>query len=187
MHEDPALRNLPPRADALAARHEVEDMPLGGIKGFAVFFFVLIGVTFVVVWIILRVLLGISAANDGPVSPFAAVTPPDPQIQPSRGHNTLDWQDLAGFREDEKKKLTEYAWIGSDKQTARIPIDRAMALVIDNLPARQGPPVGGPAGLPVQGGVGGLIVAPANPLTAPPGNLPPGNQPTGNERSGYVP
>src|SRR5580698_7067046 len=66
MHEDPALRNLPPRADAIAARHEVEDLELGGIKGFAVVFFLLIGVSLVVVWIVFRVLLGVTSATDGP-------------------------------------------------------------------------------------------------------------------------
>jgi hypothetical protein len=188
MHEDPSLRNLPPRAEALAARHEVEDMPLGGIKGFVVFLALMIAGTFVVVWVVTRLLLHLSVSGDQTVSPFAGVVPPEPRIQPSRDHNTLDWQDLKGLRDEEYKKLHEYAWIGADKQSARIPIEEAMKLVLaQGLPTRQGSATGGPAALPGQGGVGGLMVAPANPLTLPPGNLPPGNQPTGNERTGYVP
>ena len=179
MHEDPSLRNLPPAAEALAARHEVEDMPLGGIKGFVVFLSLTIAVTFIVVAVLLHVLLHIDVAGDQPASVFPASShiPPGPQIQPSRDHNTLDWQDLKALRDEEQTKLTQYAWIGNDKQTARIPIDRAMELVLaQGLPTRKGTPTGGPAGLPVEGGAGGLMVGPANPLTAPPGNVTPGNQ-----------
>jgi len=178
MHEDPSLRNLPPAAEALAARHEVEDMPLAGIKGFVVFLSLLLLVTFIIVWLVIRVLLHMSVTSDGVPSPFAGEShAPAPQIQPSRDHNTMDWQDLQAFRDEEKTKLTEYAWIGPDKQSARIPIDRAMDLILQRgLPTRQGPPTGGPAALPVEGGAGGLRVAPANPLAAPAGNVTPGNQ-----------
>jgi hypothetical protein len=177
MHEDPALRNLAPRAEALAARHEVEDIALGGLKGFVVFLGLMLVVTFIVVWLVMRVLLHVSFSSDGVPSPFAgSVVVPEPQIQPSTNHNTLDWQDLAAFRADENRKLTESAWIGPDKKFARIPIEDAMnALLAQGLPTRQGPPAGGPADLPVDGGAGGLMVAPANPLTLPPGNQTPGH------------
>ncbi len=177
MHEDPALRNLPPRAEALAARHEVEDIGLGGIKGFVVFLFLMLIVTFIIVWLLMRVFLHVSFSSDGVPSPFAASNVvPEPQIQPSTNHNTLDWQDLTGLRAEEKRKLSEYAWIGPDKQFARIPIETAMSdLLAQGLPTRQGPPTGPPADLPVDGGAGGLMIAPANPLTLPPGNETPGH------------
>ena len=178
MHEDPSLRNLAPRAEALAARHEVEDLPLGGLKGVGVFLALMLLFTFIVVWLVMRVLLQQSNSGDGIPSPFAGSTiVPEPQIQPSRNHNTLDWQDLTAFREEEHKKLTEYAWIGPDKAKARIPIGTAMDMLLaQGLPTRQVAATGGPAGLPVEGGAGGLMVAPANPLTLPPGNDTPGNR-----------
>jgi hypothetical protein len=179
MHEDLALRNLPPRAEALAARHEVEDLPLGGIKGFLVFLVIMLVVTFIVVWLIIRVMLQQSIASQV-VTPFSGINhpvPPEPRIQPSRDHNTLDWQDLRALRDEEHQKLNEYAWIGDDKQKVRIPIDVAMNMILaQGLPTREGSPAGGPAALPVQGGAGGLMVAPANPLTLPPGNETPGYQ-----------
>jgi hypothetical protein len=179
MHENPALRNLPPRPETLAAKHEVEDLALGGLKGFVFFLGVLLAGTFLVVWLVFRVLLHVTGASDGTPSPFAGTeVVPSPMIQPSRNHNTLDWQDLAAFKADEHRKLTEYAWIGPDKAKARIPIDTAMKdLLAQGLPTRTGAPPGGPADLPVYGGAGGLMVAPANPLTLPPGNEPPGNRP----------
>jgi hypothetical protein len=178
MHEDPSLRNLAPRAEALAARHEVEDLPLGGLKGLIVFLALMLLVTFIIVWLVMRVLLSQSNSGDGIPSPFAGTTVvPSPQIQPSRDHNTLDWQDLTALHELEHKKLTEYAWIGPDKARARIPIDTAMDLLLEQgLPTREGGATGGPADLPVQGGAGGLMVAPSNPLTLPPGNATPGNR-----------
>jgi hypothetical protein len=185
MHEDPALRNLPPRAEALAARHEVEDMPLGGIKGFVVFLAVMLLATFIVVWLVIRILLSQSYAEDAIAIPFAQENHvmPDPQLEPSRNHNTLDWQDLQSLRDEEKRKLTEFAWIGPDKHAARIPIETAMQMLIaQGLPTRQGAPTSEPAALPIDGGAGGLMVAPANPLT-----LPPGNQAPGNPMPGYQP
>jgi hypothetical protein len=181
MHEDPALRNLPPRPETLAARHEVEDLALGGIKASVFLLALLIVGTFIVVWLVFRVLLHVAVSfDDGTPSPFAKVdhpVTPGPQIQPSRDHNTLDWQDLAAFKDDEHRKLTEYAWIGPDKQKARIPIDKAMDILLaQGLPTRSATASGGPAGLPVYGGAGGLMVAPANPLTLPPGNETPGNR-----------
>ena len=178
MHEDPSLRNLAPRAEALAARHEVEDLSLGGLKVSVVLLGLLLIATFIIVWIAIRVLLQQTTAGDGIPSPFAGTTVvPDPQIQPSRNHNTLDWQDLTALHEEENKKLTEFAWIGPDKQKARVPIASAMDMLLaQGLPTRQGAATGGPADLPVQGGAGGLMVAPANPLTLPPGNDTPGNR-----------
>jgi hypothetical protein len=146
-------------------------------------------VTFIIVALVMRILLHFSTTSDGPVSPFAGVNhpiPPEPQLQPSRNHNTLDVMDLKGLRDEEHKKLTEYAWIGSDKQAARIPVEKAMEMVLgQGLPTREGAPTTGPAALPVYGGAGGLMVAPANPLTLPPGNVRPGNEPQNNERNGY--
>jgi hypothetical protein len=179
MHDDPSLRNLPPAADAIAARHEVADLPLAGIKGFIVFLGLMLCVTFIAVWLVFHVLLRVSVGGDATPSPFAGAShlPPAPQIQPSRDHNTLDQQDLQAFRDEENTKLTQYAWIGNDKQAARIPIEKAMDLLLaQGLPTRQGDPTGGPAALPIQGGAGGLMVAPSNPLTLPPGNVTPQSQ-----------
>jgi hypothetical protein len=184
MHDDPALRNLPPRAEAIAARHEVEDIELGGIKGFIVFLSLLLGVTLVVVWLVIRVLLTQTYASDANVSPFAGANHPaipEPNLQPSRNHNTLDWQDMAALKSDEARKLGEYAWIGEDKHAARIPIDTAMDMIAtQGLPTRDdgvaaGAPTAHTAELPVSGGAGGLMIAPSNPLTLPPGNQNPGN------------
>jgi hypothetical protein len=184
MHEDPRLRNLPPRAEAVAARHEVEDLALSNLKGFLIFLALLIGASFIVVYLVMRILIHQAALEDAVQLPFPAATdihlPPEPRIQPSRGHNTLDWQDLAAFKADEDKKLGKdsWAWVGEDKHAARVPIDVAMDMLLrQGLPTRQGPPTDGPADLPVSGGAGGLMVAPANPLTVPAGNVNSGNHP----------
>jgi len=189
MHIDPVKAFAPPRAEAVAARHEVEDMGTGSIKLFALGMALMLIVTFIIVALVMRVLLHVSLSSDAVPSPFAGANHPimpEPQLQPSRNHNTLDVMDLKGLRDEEKKKLNEYAWIGPDKKAARIPVDRAMEIVLSQgLPTREGSPTGGPAALPVSGGAGGLMVAPANPLTLPPGNVRQGNAPENNERNGY--
>ena len=73
-----------------------------------------------------------------PASPFAEsqASPPGPrlQIHPAR--------DLKQFRQDEDKKLNGYGWVDQKAGTVRIPIERAMDLLIEKgLPVRADTPV----------------------------------------------
>jgi len=71
------------------------------------------------------------------ISPFASgrVLPPEPrlQVQPT--------VDLQKMRESQNEILQSYGWVDKANGTVRIPIDRAMDLLLQRgLPTRQSPP-----------------------------------------------
>ena len=68
-----------------------------------------------------------------PASPFenARVLPPEPRLQV---HPKVD---LERYRESETQILTTYGWVDKQNCVVRIPIDRAMDLLLERgLPAR---------------------------------------------------
>jgi hypothetical protein len=66
---------------------------------------------------------------------------PEPRLQ------TDDVRDMNKMREDQNKQLQEYQWINKDVGKVRVPIDRAMELVLEhglpNVPAGKTPPATG--------------------------------------------
>ncbi len=83
-----------------------------------------------------------------PASPFEDVRtlPPQPRLQ------VVPRQDLQQLRSAEDDKLKGYGWVDRNTGTVRIPIDRAMDLLIQRgLPVRSSSRVGEPSGLPSPG------------------------------------
>lgn len=79
-----------------------------------------------------------------PASPLATrVVPPQPRLQVEAP------KDLKALQAAEQEVLTTYAWVSKEAGIARIPIDRAMQLVLE-----RGLPVSkpAPAPLPATGG-----------------------------------
>lgn len=76
-----------------------------------------------------------------PASPFEDVrtVPPEPRLQ------TTAPFDLKGYRADQEKTLEGYGWVDSQAGIVRIPVDRAMDLLL-----QKGYPVRGSS--PVEGG-----------------------------------
>jgi len=71
-----------------------------------------------------------------PASPLATRTvPPEPRLQVEAP------KDLASLQAAEQEVLTTYAWVSKEAGVARIPIDRAMQIVLE----RGLPPAGGAA------------------------------------------
>jgi len=76
-----------------------------------------------------------AAEVQAPVPPMGSMgqkLPPEPRLEP---HPSLDMQEL---RADEDRILHQYAWIDPDKGVVRIPVERAMDLILEKslLPAR---------------------------------------------------
>lgn len=68
-----------------------------------------------------------------PASPFenVRVLPPNPKLQ------VVPRAELQGYREVDREALTSYGWVDKHNGVVRIPIDRAMDLVLQRgLPAR---------------------------------------------------
>jgi hypothetical protein len=134
--------------EALARRHEMQNPPVRGILLTAAW---IVGVTVVcavIIWfgmvaltrsrpldksIVLRGI--IVASNAAPLERF-----PQPHLQLSPP------ADMAAFRAGEEGALTNYAWIDRTNGIVRIPIERAMELLLErglpvrasNAPARTG-------------------------------------------------
>jgi hypothetical protein len=77
------------------------------------------------------------AASDPDISPLATPAneaPAEPRLQ------TTPWADLKTLRAEESSYLHGYGWIDQQAGVARIPIDRAKALLLEKgLPVRPGP------------------------------------------------
>jgi hypothetical protein len=58
-----------------------------------------------------------------------SVVPPPPVLQ------AQPWEDLRRYREEQSRTLLNYAWIDRKAGIVRIPIERAMELVIERGPA----------------------------------------------------
>jgi hypothetical protein len=74
--------------------------------------------------------------RDTPPPPLrdARVVPPAPRLQES---SDLDREEL---RRREEKELRTYGWVDRDQGVVRIPIDRAMKLILERgLPVRPAP------------------------------------------------
>jgi hypothetical protein len=119
-----------------AGRHEMTDASMSGLVKFGIGLFLLI----VAVLVGMRWMFNHFRATKQlgpPASPFAEsqAPPPGPKLQV---HPALDLKDLL---QDENAKLNSYAWVDQKAGIVRIPIDRAMDLLVKNgLPARSGPP-----------------------------------------------
>jgi hypothetical protein len=73
------------------------------------------------------------------VSPFASdrTLPPEPRLQVHPA------ADLSRMRESQEEILNSYGWVDKTNGTVRVPIDRAMDLLLKRgLPVRQAAPTG---------------------------------------------
>ena len=83
-------------------------------------------------------------AHQPPVSPMATpeadtrkVTPDNTQTFPEPRLEENERTQLRQFVEDQDRKLATYEWVDRDKGIVRIPIDRAMELIVQRgLPVR---------------------------------------------------
>jgi hypothetical protein len=117
--------------------HEAADIDLRAIVWFVI---LLAGVTLAVqgaMYGVFMVFDRMEAKSDQPVSPLATPAnqpPPDPRLQ------TTPWTDLKTLRANEFSYLHSYGWIDQQAGVARIPIDKAKALLLQKgLPVRPGP------------------------------------------------
>jgi hypothetical protein len=116
-------------------RHEHSDISISGVVAFAV----ALATVCVAIFGAVRMLNVVFARNGAqPVTaefPLAAESlrrlPPEPRLQ------TDPRDDLNNLRGGEDRVLESYGWVDRDAGIVRIPIDRAMQLVVERgLPAR---------------------------------------------------
>ena len=133
-----------PTAESRQVRHETRDANVRDLVLFGIGLAMIIAATV----LLMKGVFHYFAATQNlgpPASPFDNVRtlPPQPrlQIEPR--------QDLKQLRSAEDDKLQGYGWVDQNAGTVRIPIDRAMDLLVQSgLPVRSGGQVGEPSGLP---------------------------------------
>ena len=127
-----ADRHLPHETTA----YETRDVSVRGIVYFGVTLFIVL----VIVLISMRWLFGFYSETQklGPgATPFenSRTLPPEPRLQ------VHPEQDLNRMREQQDEILNSYGWVDRAGGKVRIPIDRAMDLLMQKgLPSRQSPP-----------------------------------------------
>jgi len=86
---------------------------------------------------------------------------PQPQLQ------RTPIPDLKAIRAAEEQVLASYGWVDQQKGVVRIPIARAMDLLVQRgLPARaEAPPSAGNISVPTESGLGPKMLPPGGPLT----------------------
>lgn len=115
-----------------AGRHEMTDASMSGLVKFGIGLFLLIVVVMIgMIWMFDH--FSSTQQLGPPASPFAESQAPPRgpllQVYPAR--------DLKSFHLDEDEKLNSYGWVDQKAGIVRIPIDRAMDLLVKNgLPAR---------------------------------------------------
>ncbi len=114
--------------------HERDDVNLRGVRWFGAGLAVTLVVLGALVWLLYGFDRGAEPGErpaDYPLSAERPLTPPEPRLQ------THPRQDLLDFRAQEGAVLTTYGWVDRPRGVVRIPIDRAMSLVVERgLPSR---------------------------------------------------
>ncbi len=115
-----------------AHRHEHSDASAAGVAKFVVgLSLVVIGVLFLMMWV--QDLLRTARVTPREIPPQEIQrreTPPAPHLSADPG------QQLESLRSEEDARLNHYGWADEQKKQARIPIERAMELIVERgLPA----------------------------------------------------
>jgi hypothetical protein len=122
----------PPKPNSGAEEYEHSDANIRALVQFAFW----LGVVLVAVILGMKWMFGYFARVQPlgpPASPFenARVLPPNPRLQ------VTPRADLENYRETELEELSTYGWVDLHNSVVRIPIDRAMDLVLQRgLPVR---------------------------------------------------
>jgi hypothetical protein len=133
----------PSAADAeVVARHR--DVSIRAVLSFGFWLAVGLIASAAAMFVLLRVLEKKERAEDRKLSPMIAAslarTPPEPRLEPYPLAPRLK------LRAEEEEILTSYGWVDKDRGLVRVPIDRAMDLLVQRgLPPAKPMPAAAPA------------------------------------------
>lgn len=114
--------------------HEHSDINVRAILWFVVVLTIIVLATDVAMWGLFRVLDHYEVKNDPAVSPLAI---PAGRPMPPPGLQITPWVDLKQFRAEADLYLHSYGWVDEKAGVARIPIEKAKALLLQRgLPVR---------------------------------------------------
>jgi hypothetical protein len=163
--------------------HETTDVTLKGTTRLAVLTFVVIGVVMLLMYGLWGFLARHERALDQPPPPMAVKgygsrVPPVPRLQ------SLPRDDLQRFRDAQTAALETYGWVDRNAGIVRLPIERAMDLVVERAATLADPSLATASAPPA---------VPQAPATPVPGTAPAGSSaqpqpvPTGKPGQGPGP
>ncbi len=117
--------------------HEESDINVRAIIGFVVVLTVIVLAVDVAMWGLFRGFAHMGVKNDPIVTPLA--NPPLPPNQPPgpTGLQTTPWADLKQFKDSQSAYLHGYGWVNEPAGIARVPIEKAKAMLLQRgLPVR---------------------------------------------------
>lgn len=116
----------PPEPDA-AVGYETRDVNLRAVLALAVGVAVMALVVHAALWFLLRSLHAAAGQSDPPRTPLAedVTIPPGPRLQQA------PVRDYQAFRAREEAALDSYGWVDRRQGVVRIPIERAMELLVE--------------------------------------------------------
>ena len=111
------------------AGHEKSDVSIGAILKFGIGLAVAAGVICVALWGLFELLEAREARRGAPLPPLAAAglrrTPPEPRLEPDA------LRPRRRMLAEETAALTTYGWVDREAGIVRIPIERAMELLVE--------------------------------------------------------
>jgi hypothetical protein len=122
----------------MAGGYERSDVTIRPIVAAAVGLAISVVITVVLMQVLINYFASRESRQSAPANPLAGAyglkAPPEPRLQ------TAPVDDLLVLRKAEDQALTSYGWIDREAGVARIPIERAMELVLKRgLPGRAEP------------------------------------------------
>jgi hypothetical protein len=121
-------------AEPVEVRHETSDVNIRAIFGFGIGLAVATVIIGIGVWLLFQFFTAREARTvftEYPLAVQGSRQPPEPRLQ------TTPRQDMNDLRAREDQLLNSYGWVDKEKGVVRIPIDRAMQLVVERgLPTR---------------------------------------------------
>jgi hypothetical protein len=117
--------------------HEHADINIRAIVTFVVVLTVIALVIQVAMWGMFKVLDKVEEKSDPGLSPYALAPATSGADFPAPSLQTTPWTDLQALRAAEAAHLHTYGWVDEQAGIARIPIDKAKALLVQKgLPVR---------------------------------------------------
>lgn len=118
--------------------HETSDASTRAVVTFAVGLFVLIAAAMVLVWVTFTYFVRHQGLGP-PASPFENTRKLPPPGVPAL--EAAPRQDYRDYRERQKEMLENYRWVDRKAGVVRLPVDRAMDLLVQRgLPVQKAPP-----------------------------------------------
>jgi hypothetical protein len=117
--------------------HEETDINIGAIVTFVVGLAVTALVIQLAMWGMFKVLDKVEEKADPSLSPYAAAPAMKGEDFPAPSLQRTPWTDLKALRAEEAAHLHSYGWVDEQAGIARMPIDKAKALLLKKgLPVR---------------------------------------------------